>query len=67
MTDDEDTDYLPFRDIPEDATSEFAKTVQVRDAARRAFTHVDADTRLPRAQAGASRSNRLTFDAGELC
>eukprot|EP00969_Alexandrium_andersonii_P308363 13629646-Alexandrium_andersonii.AAC.1 len=66
MTDDEDIDYLPFRDVPEDANSKFVKTVQVRDAAWRAFARTDTDTRLRRAQAGASRSNHLTCDAGEL-
>ena len=34
MTDDEDEDHVPHKDIPESQDDEFARSVRVRDAAR---------------------------------
>ena len=45
--DDEDEDHVPQKYIPESQDDEFARSVRVRDAARRAFTSVDTDQRLP--------------------
>ena len=40
MIDDEDDDHVPHKDIPESQDDEFARSVRVRDAARRAFTRI---------------------------
>ena len=64
MIDDEDEDHVPHKDIPESQDDEFARSVRVRDAARRAFIAQDTDQRLRRA---ASRPDRLTFEPGDLC
>ena len=40
MIDDEDEDYVPHKDIPESQDDEFARSIRVRDAARRAFINV---------------------------
>ena len=40
MIDDEDEDHVPHKDIPESQDDEFARSVRVRDAARRAFIAV---------------------------
>ena len=61
MIDDEDEDHVPHKDIPESQDDEFARSVRVRDAARRAFIAVDTDQRLPRAP------DRLIFEHGHLC
>ena len=66
MTDEDDVDHVPFRDMPESADDEFARVVQVRDAARRAFIAVDTDARIRVALAGRSRPGRLTFKTGGL-
>ena len=65
--DDEDEDHVPHKDIPEGQDDEFARSVRVRDAARRAFIAVDTDQRLRRAAISASRPDRLTFESGDLC
>ena len=67
MMEDEDDDHVPFKDIPETQDDEFARTVAIRDAARRAFVTVDTDKRLRRAAVAASRPSRLTFQPGDLC
>ena len=67
MIDDEDEDHVPHKDIPESQDDEFARSVRVRDAARRAFIAVDTDQRLRRAAISASRPDRLTFEPGDLC
>ena len=66
MIDDEDEDRVPHKDIPESQDDEFARSVRVRDAARRAFIAVDTDQRLRRAAISASRPDRLTFEPGDL-
>ena len=48
-------------------SDEFARSVCVRDAARRAFRAVDTDQRLRRAAVSASRPDRLTFEPGDFC
>ena len=53
MIDDEDEDHVPHKDIPESQDDEFARSVRVRDAARRAFIAVDTDQRLRRAAVSA--------------
>ena len=50
MIDDEDEDHVPHKDIPESQDDEFARSVRVRDASRRAFISVDTDQRLRRPQ-----------------
>ena len=67
MIDDEDEDYVPHKDIPESQDDEFARSVRVRDAARRSFIAVDTDQRLRKAAISASRPDRLTFEPGDLC
>ena len=67
MIDDEDEDHVPHKDIPESQDDEFARSVRVRDAARRAFIAVDTDQRLRRAAISASRPDRLTFEPGDMC
>ena len=52
---------------PESQDDEFARSVRVRDAARRAFIAVDTDQRLRRAAISASRPDRLTFEPGDMC
>ena len=56
MVDDEDEDHVPHKDIPESQDDEFACSVRVRDAARRAFIAVDTNQRLRRAAVPASSS-----------
>ena len=67
MIDDEDEDHVPHKNIPESQDDEFAHSIRVRDAARRAFIIVDTDQRLRRAAVSASRPDRLTFDLGDMC
>ena len=67
MIDDEDEDHVPHKDIPESQYDEFAGSIRVRDAARRAFITVDTDRRLRRAAVSASRPDRLTFEPGDMC
>ena len=67
MIDDEDEDHVPHKDIPESQDDEFARSVRVRDAARRAFMAVDTDQRLRRAAVSASRLDRLTCEPGDMC
>ena len=67
MIDDEDEDPVPRKDIPESQDDEFAHSVRVRHAARRAFISVDTDQRLCRAAVSASRPDSLTFEPGDLC
>ena len=55
-----------IKDIPESQDDEFARSIRVRDAARRAFT-VDTDQRLFEAAVSASRPDRLTFVPGDMC
>ena len=55
------------KDIPESQDDEFARSVRVRDAARRAFIAVDTDQRLRWAAISASRPDRLTFEPGDMC
>ena len=55
------------RTLPESQDDEFARSVRVRDAARRAFIAVDTDQRLRRAAISASRpKDRLTFEPGDF-
>ena len=61
MIDDEDEDHVPHKDIPESQDDEFARSIRVRDAARRAFI-----ARLRRAAVSASRPDRLTFEPGDM-
>ena len=61
MIDDEDKDHVPHKDIPEIQDDEIARSVRVRDAARRAFNSVDKDQRLRWAAVSASRPDRLIF------
>ena len=58
---------MPHKDIPESQDDEFAPSIRVRDAARRAFITVDTDQRLRRAAVSASRHDRLTFEPGDMC
>ena len=67
MIDDEDEDRLPRKDIPESQDDEFARSIRVRDAARRAFITVDTDQRPRRPAVSASRPDRLTFEPGDTC
>ena len=67
MIDDEDEDHVPHKDIPESQDDEFARSIRVRDAARRAFITVDTDQRLRKAAVSASRPDRLTFEPGDMC
>ena len=66
MIDDEDEDHVPHKDIPESQDDEFARSLRVRDAARRAFIAVDTDKRLRRTAVSASRLDRLTFEPGDM-
>ena len=66
MIDDEDEDHVPHKDVPESQDDEFARSVRVRDPARRAFIAVDTDQRLRKAAVSASRPDRLTFEPGDL-
>ena len=59
-------DHVPHKEIPENEDDEVARSVRVRDAARRAFVSVHTDQRLRRAAVSASRLDRLTFEAGDL-
>ena len=63
----EDEDHVPHKDIPESPDDEFARSVCVRDAARRALIAVDTDQRLRRAAVFASRPDRLTFEPRDMC
>ena len=67
MIDDEDEDHVLHKGISESQDDEFARSVRVRDAARRAFIAVDTDQRLRRAAVSASRPDRLTFEPGDMC
>ena len=67
MIDDEDEDHVPHKDILESPDDEFARSIRVRDAARRAFVTVDTDQRLRRAAVSASRPDRLTLEPGDMC
>ena len=67
IDDDEDEDHVPHKAIPESQDDEFARSVRVRDAARRAFISVDTDQRLRRATVSASRPDRLSFELGDVC
>ena len=67
MIDDEDEDHVLHKYIPESQDDEFARSVHVREAARRAFFAVDTDLRLRRAAVSASRPDRLTFEPGDMC
>ena len=67
MPDDEDEDHVPHKDIPESQDDEFASSVRVRGAARRAFFAVDTDQGLRRAANSASRPDRLTSGPGDMC
>ena len=67
MTDDKDEDHVPHKGIPESRDDEFARSVRVRDAARRAFISVDTDQFFRRAAVSASRPDLLTFEPGDLC
>ena len=67
ILDDEDEDHVPHKDIPESQDDEFARSVRVRDAARRAFIAVDTDQGPRRAAVSASRPDRLTFEPGDMC
>ena len=55
MIDDEDA-------FPADQDDELARSLRCRDAAKRAFTHVDTDQRLRKAAASASRPTHLTVE-----
>ena len=68
MIDDEDEDHVPHKNIPESQDDEFARSVRVRDAARRAFIAVDTDQR---GFAGPQSlllalTDRLTFGPGDM-
>ena len=65
MNEDEADDATPFRNIEEDDVSEFANTVRLRDAARRAFVAADTDARLRRAVAARTRPDRLIYSPGD--
>lgn len=65
MIEDEADDAIPFKDIPEDDTSDFARTVRLRDSARRAFVQADTDMRLRRALSARSRPDRLIYQPGD--
>ena len=65
--DDEDEHHVLHKDIPENQDDEFARSIRVRDAARRAFITVDTDQRLRKAAVSASRPDRLTFEPGDMC
>ena len=67
MIDDEDEDHVPHKDIPKSQDDEFARSVRVTDAARRAFITVDTDQRLRKAAVSAPRLDRLTFKPGDMC
>ena len=67
VIDDEDEDHVPHKDIPESQDDECARSVRVRDAARRAFITVDTDQRLRKAAVSATRPDRLTFEPGDMC
>ena len=58
---------MPHKDVPESQDDEVARSVRVRDAARRAFIAVDTEQRLRRAAVSASRPDRLTFEPGDMC
>ena len=58
---------MPHKDIPESQDDEFARSVRVRDAARRAFVTVDTDQRPRKAAVSASRPDRLTLEPGDMC
>ena len=58
---------IPRKEIPENQDADFARSVRVRDAARRASMCVDTDQRLRRAAVTASRPDRLTIEPGDLC
>ena len=66
MIDDEDEDHVPRKDTQRSHDDEFARSVRVRDAARRAFIAVDTDQRLCRAAVSASRTDQLIFEPGDL-
>ena len=66
MIDDEDEDHVLHKDIPESQDDEFARSVRVRGAARRAFIAVDTSQRLRKAAVSASRPDRLPFEPGNL-
>ena len=65
MIEDEADDAIPFRHVAEDDTSEFANTIRLRDAARRAFVAADTDARLRRAAAARTRPDRLIYSTGD--
>ena len=67
MIDDDDMDHLQFRVVPESVEDEFAKTVRVRVAARRAFIEVDTDSRLRVALSRKTRPGRLIFKLESPC
>ena len=67
MNDDEDEDHVPHKDIPESQDDEFARSIRVRDATRRAFITVDTDQRLRTAAVSAPRPDRLTFEPRDMC
>ena len=64
---DDDEDQVPHKDMPESQDDEFARSVRVRDAVRRAFIAVDTNERLRRTAVSASRSDRLTFEPRDMC
>ena len=67
MSDDEDEDHVHHKGISQGQDDEFAHSVRVRDAARRAFIAVDTDQRLRRAAVSAYRPDRLIFELADLC
>ena len=67
MIDDEGEDHVPHKEVPQSQDDEFARSVRVRDAARRAFIAVDTDQRLRGAAVSAFRPDWLTFESGDLC